>query len=161
MLGFMTPSAEKTFFDDFASLSLRNAVPSGTNALRNSDGYGAAVGTNLNGNYDPFHPERTVPENWGVFPVSGLQIDLTAIGSTTINGQTCRTITFRAFGTTAANSASYITLDQDYVIRVSPGQTWTASAHLAYVSAGTNLTNITFGIVSDHWTDAYAWVSEV
>lgn len=158
MLGFMQPSAAPTFADDFTSLSLRNALPSGANKIRNSEAFNAVLMSNSTG----FGSDRAavpgLPENWAFWPGSGLTFDLTAIGTATIDGQSRRTLTFRLHGT--GGNDSYLLFEQDAVLRIAPGQSVTSSCYLALASGGTGITNVTTVSVSpDAWTDAGAYTN--
>lgn len=161
MLGFMQPSAETTFLDEFTSLSLRNTAPTGVNKVRNGDAYGAKLGTGLNNVYAPYDAAgRYFPENWGVGLGAGLSLDLTAIGSTTINGQTCRTVTYRLYGTTSGAADSYFVFETNGAVRAASGETWVFSLYMATAAGGTGLTNVTnVQLNMDFWTDADGYLS--
>jgi hypothetical protein len=113
------------------------------------------------GQYDIFTAtSRSLPENWALHPGSGLAADITAVGSATINGQACRTVTFRLYGTTAAGVQSYVGFDVDGVLRALVGETWVSSVYLALVTGGTNLTNVTgVQLNMDYWTAANGYLS--
>ena len=126
------------FADDFGTLSLRNARPSGANKIRNSALFQAAVGT-----------PGLEAENMAVYAVQGLSSAVAGVGTVSPTGTAIRSMDIRFFGTAAEADNHYVVFESPaedarapdplYTtqsgIPVAPGETWIFSAWLRMVSA--------------------------
>ena len=120
-------AANLSFSDDFTALSLRNAVPSGANKVRNSSFFTPAASTN-----DP----APWPENWTTFLGGGMAASIVGRGTATLGGQTVPTVDVRfqqSAGATGGSQVLYFERSSGS-FAVAAGETWTVSAYVALVA---------------------------
>ena len=129
MFALGVPSARALYADEFTALSMRNAVPSGANKLRNSRHFGAVAGA-----------PGVLPENWNCYPAGGLSYAVVGTGTVAVTNPagTVPYIDIRFSGTLGAGAESYLVLDGD-VIPGAAGQAWTGSAWVAAVGTAAGL----------------------